>query len=184
MGHWPLTQVDMGSGWRWTRMVDANQSKEKRKRKEKNLLEVLALAFCGEWTVLDADAVGCGWCWTRMVLDADGVGCGWCWMRMVLDANELKEKEKKRKRTYAFSDVSAGLQRGWMRGECGWMVVGNRSTGVVDTDRWWWATGMMDADGRGVWLSASRARDTWWLGLRNLCEYAQPQCITNRVVIY
>ena len=85
-----------------------------------------------------------------MVLDVDDVGCGWCWMRMVLDTDELKEKEKKRKRTYTFSDVSAGLQHGWMCDGCGWMVVGNRSMGVVDTDGWWWATGMMDADGRGV----------------------------------
>ena len=40
-------------------MVDANQSKEKKKKK-KNLLEVVALAFCGEQTLLDADGVGCG----------------------------------------------------------------------------------------------------------------------------
>ena len=31
---------------------------------------------------------------------------------MVLDADELKEKEKKRKRTYTFRGVSAGLQHG------------------------------------------------------------------------
>ena len=52
-------------------MVVANQSKERKK----NLLEVVALAFCGERTVLDADGIGCRWCWMQMVLDADGVGC-------------------------------------------------------------------------------------------------------------
>ena len=120
--------VDAG-GYGEQMMLDADGGHEsverKGKKKKKNLLEVVALAFCGE----------------RTVLDVDGIGCGWCWMRMVLDADELKEKEKKRKKTYTFSDVSAGLQCGWMRGGCRWMVVGNRSTGVVDTDRWWWAMG-------------------------------------------
>ena len=77
---------------------------------------------------------------------------------------------------------------------------------VVDADgggcRWWWMQMQMvvdaDADGGGcgcgwhwMWMVKADACGVvddsalvWCLDLKFLCELAQPQCITNQLVIY
>ena len=72
---------------------------------------------CGWWLL----PVECGW-WLVVErgwwLNVDG---GWMWM-------SRKKSEKVKRRT--LGRASTGLQHGWMRGGCGWMVTG------VDADRW------------------------------------------------
>ena len=69
-------------------------------------------------------------------------------MQMELDADELKEKEKKRKKRYLLLVAPAlAFNADGCVVDADAMVVSNRSKSVVDADRWWWATGMMDADG-------------------------------------
>ena len=72
---------------------------------------------------------------------------------MELDVDELKEKKKKRQKRYLLLVVPAlAFNVDGCVVDVDAMVVSNRSKSMVDADRWWWATGMMDADGneRGV----------------------------------
>ena len=91
----------------------------------------------------------------RTVVDADGGECGWSWMQMVVDADG---------------------------GGCGWwrmrMVANADGSGC----EWWWmwmAPMMADVSG-----AVDDSALVWCLDLKLLCEFAQPQCITNQLVIY